>query len=288
MVKAQAPAKINLTLDILGKRADGYHNVSTIMQAVSLYDKITVEKTDGNEITVSCNKPEIPCDRTNIVYKAAAKFFDYNKIDERAVHIDINKIIPSQAGLAGGSTDGAATILALNRLYNTLLKPKEMVEIAAHIGADVPFCLDGGTQLATGIGTKLEKIRSMPKCHVVICKPQINVSTAEAYAKVDSLPPKNAAITDIAVRSIYNGDISTICSTLYNDFEIALKLDAVNDIKKIMYKAKAKGCSMSGSGSAVFALFISERAAEKCAEKLREKYFEVYTCETINDGCKII
>lgn len=287
-IKVLAPAKINLTLDIIGKRPDGYHNLETIMQTVSLYDTVTVTETDSGDITVSCDKEGIPCDSTNIVYKAAKSFFKYTETENRGIHIHIEKKIPSQAGLGGGSSDGAAVVLALNRLYDLRMKEEQLCEICAPVGADVPFCLLGGTRLARETGTQTSAVRSLHKCKIVICKPPVNVSTKEAYEKADRLPAKGAVITDLAVRSLYSMSMPQICSTLYNDFEVALKLEQVSAVKKIMYRHKANGASMSGSGSAVFALFVSEKKAEKCAEALRKEYSEVFVAEPVKDGCKII
>lgn len=156
-VKVLAPAKINLSLDVLSKRADGYHNISTVMQAVDLYDTITITDNESATVTISCNCEGVPCDDSNICAKAAYKFFDYCKTDVKGIHIDIDKKIPTQAGLAGGSSDGAAVILGLNNMFGTMLKPAEMREIGEKVGADVPFCLEGGTKLCTGIGTAIKK-----------------------------------------------------------------------------------------------------------------------------------
>ncbi len=162
-IKVKAPAKINLTLEVLGKRPDGYHNIATVMQAVDLHDVITLTDNDSGRVTISCNYEGVPCDDSNICAKAAYRFFDYCKMDVRGVHIDIDKRIPAQAGLAGGSTDGAAVIMGLNAMFGTMLKPAEMCAIGERVGADVPFCVEGGTKLCTGIGTTLcRRIRPIP------------------------------------------------------------------------------------------------------------------------------
>lgn len=286
-IKVLAPAKINLTLDVVGKRPDGYHNIETIMQAVDLYDVVTVSDNDSGKVTISCNYEGVPCNDSNICAKAAYRFFDYCKMDVNGVHIDINKKIPTQAGLAGGSSDGAATLVGLNLLFNTKLTMAEMHSIAEKIGADVPFCLEGGTKLATGTGTDLEDVASFSRCHIVICKPDtVSVSTAEAYKKVDALPP-HLSYTDEMVKQLYSRDIYRITTTLYNDFELALQIPEVNEVKKTMLDEKALGAGMSGSGSAVFAVFLSEEKAEKCVKKLKETYNEVFLCKPVKDGCKV-
>lgn len=285
-IKVLAPAKINLTLDVLGKRPDGYHNISTIMQAIDLYDTVTLSENESGEITISCDYEGVPCNEKNICYKAAEKFFEKTKQLNKGLHIHIDKIIPTQAGMAGGSSDGAAVLLGLNQMYNTFLNMNELCEIGEKIGADVPFCIVGGTKYCTGIGTEMKKVPSL-RCNLVVCKPDtISVSTAEAYKKVDALNP-HPAYTDEMIKALYSFDMFKISSTLFNDFELALQLAEVNEVKKIMYKCKANGASMTGSGSAVFAMFTSDKKAQKCAEKLRESYNKVFVCSPIKDGCRV-
>ena len=286
-IKVLAPAKINLTLDVTGKRPDGYHNIETVMQTVDLYDEVTITDNDSGEITISCNYEAVPCDESNICYKAAKRFFDYNKMDVKGVHIDINKRIPTQAGLAGGSSDGAAVILGLNAMFGTMLNVKEMHEIAEKIGADVPFCLVGGTKLCTGIGTTIKKLPTFRCENIVIAKPNaVSVSTADAYRKVDALNP-HPSYTNEMVKSLYSRDIFRITTTIFNDFELALKIPEVIDLKGKMLKLKARGVGMSGSGSAVFAVFTSTRRAKKCYEELKEEYGEVFLCKPIKEGCTV-
>ena len=287
-IKVKAPAKINLTLEVLGKRPDGYHNISTVMQAVDLYDVITITDNDSGKVTISCNYEGVPCDDSNICAKAAYRFFDYCKMDVRGVHIDINKTIPTQAGLAGGSSDGAAVIFALNQLFSAHLNPADMNAIAERVGADVPFCVQGGTKLCTGIGATLKKLPSLSCSDIVICKPDaVSISTAEAYKKVDALAP-HPCYTDEMVKAIYSRDMFMITSTIFNDFELALQIPEVNEIKSVMLKNKAKGAGMSGSGSAVFAVFTSSKKAQKCCDELREKYPQTFLCKPVNIGCEVV
>ena len=180
----RAAAKINLFLDITGKRSDGYHIVNMVMQSVSLYDEVTVtiEKGDG-EINVSCTDESIPCDETNTAYQAVKAFFEYAQIKPKNVWVKIKKRIPSQAGMAGGSTDASAVLVALNEMLDTGFSQDELAEIAEHIGADVPFCIYGGTMTASGIGTILTPLPEMPECYIVVVKPDIKISTKEAYEK---------------------------------------------------------------------------------------------------------
>ncbi|MBQ4105042.1 MAG: 4-(cytidine 5'-diphospho)-2-C-methyl-D-erythritol kinase [Clostridia bacterium] len=265
-LKALAPAKINLTLDILSRRPDGYHEVSMLMQTVSLYEEVTVTanpeevQQEGN-ITITCDKEGVPCDSSNIAYKAAKAFFARTGIIHGDVSIDIKKGIPFGAGLAGGSADGAAVIVILNRLYDCKLSEQELCEIGEKVGADVPFCIVGGTKKATGTGTTLRKVRTLPKCYVVICKPELSISTAKAYALADARTGAVFSYTDLCVNALYSGSISNISDFLHNDFEEVLSLDEINIVKSTMYKCKACGSAMSGSGSAVVGLFVSNRRA---------------------------
>jgi 4-diphosphocytidyl-2-C-methyl-D-erythritol kinase len=290
MITVKAPAKINLTLDILGKRPDGYHNVAMVMQTVSLYDTVTVDVVDGegDSIEVACPAyPDVPCDESNIVCKAARAFYKYSEVKPRPLSIRVDKEIPTQAGLAGGSSDGAAVVLALNQLFETRLSMKEMAEICSRFGSDVPFCLLGGTMLATETGTTLKKLAAMPKCDIVICKPELSVSTAEAYARCDARPPKGFVYTDELVKRLYSRDIRGLSTCLYNEFEQVMALDEINEIKRMMLNEKALGASMSGSGSAVYAIFNNEKKAQNCVNILRKKYNKVFLTQPTKEGCFI-
>lgn len=286
-IKLKAPAKINLSLDVLGKRPDGYHELATVMQTVGLYDTVTLSDNDSGRVTVSCDAEGVPCDDSNICAKAAYRFFDYCRLPVSGVHIDIKKTIPAQAGLAGGSSDGAAVIVGLNQLFHTKLSPREMTDIAARVGADVPFCLAGGTRLCTGIGETMTKLPALHGVDIVICKPDtVSVSTAEAYRLVDALPP-HGCYTDEMVKALYSRDLFMVAATLFNDFELALQIPEVAVIKKKMLSMKAKGAGMSGSGSAVFALFSGEKPAKKCAEALKADYPQTFLCKPVKTSCFI-
>ncbi len=289
-VTVKAPAKINLTLDIVGKRPDGYHDVAMVMQTVSLYDTVTVERLDGGgeEIEVSCPAyPDVPVDDANIVCKAVRAFCKETGSPRIPLRITIDKVIPTQAGLAGGSADGAAVVLALNLLYETHLKTAEMAQICARFGSDVPFCLLGGTMLATGTGTTLKKLPAMPRCFIVLCKPGISVSTAQAYAACDARPPKGFLYTDELVGRLYSRDIRGLSNCLYNEFEQVMELPVINEIKKTMIECGASGASMSGSGSAVYGIFLKEKKAQQCVNILKENYDKVFLTAPTKTGCFI-
>ena len=287
-IKVNAPAKVNLAVDVMGRRPDGYHTVSLVLQAISLYDTVTITKNDSEEITISCNDKNVPCDERNIAYKSAERFFHTTGIKNTGVSIHIEKVIPSQAGLGGGSSDGAAVVMGLNVMFNTHLKDKEMEEICSYIGADVPFFISGGTQLATGIGTDMEKLRPMPDCYIVVCKPDINVSTKEAYDAIDAQSVKQFKYSDEVVKGIFMRSLNSVVTSMYNDFDVFLDIKEVNHIKKFMYDHKAKGACMSGSGSAVFGVFKTEKQAENCANALRENYEKTFVCKPIKIGCSVI
>ncbi|MGN1126139.1 MAG: 4-(cytidine 5'-diphospho)-2-C-methyl-D-erythritol kinase [Ruminococcus sp.] len=287
-IKVNAPAKVNLAVDVMGRRPDGYHSVSLVLQAISIYDTVTITSNESEEITISCNDKNVPCDKRNIAYKAAERFFHSTGIKNTGVNIDIEKVIPSQAGLGGGSSDGAAVIMGLNAMFNTHLKDKEMEEICSYIGADVPFFINGGTQLATGIGTDMEKLHSMPECYMVVCKPDINVSTKEAYDAIDAQSIKQFKYSDEVVKGLFMRSLNSVVTSMYNDFDVFLDIKEVNDIKKFMYDHKAKGACMSGSGSAVFGVFKTEKQAVLCANALKENYEKTFVCKPIKIGCSVI
>ena len=291
-IQAIAPAKINLTLDILQRRPDGYHEVDMLMQAVSLYETVTVTADPGScnsegTITITCDKEGVPCDSTNIAYKAAKAFFDYTGITHGDVVIDIKKQIPFGAGLAGGSADGAAVIVILNRLYDKKLSVDKLCSIGEQVGADVPFCILGGTRRAKGIGTTFEKVPKLPKCSIVICKPELSISTAMAYNLADKRTGAHFSYTALCANSLYSSSVRNVCDFLHNDFEEVLSLDVINSIKSTMLASKALGAAMSGSGSAVFGVFLTEKQANACADKLRKEYKDVFVAAPVNKGVEI-
>lgn len=293
IIKVLAPAKINLTLDITGKLPNGYHTVDMVMQSVGLYDEITVEKKDAfgktdNIINIYCDKENIPCDKRNTAYKAAELFAEKCSI---ICHLDINikKNIPSQAGLAGGSTDGAGVLVALNELYNTELSIDELSEIAAEIGADVPFCLYGGTMLATGTGTDLKRIEhrfKLDNYSVLLCKPQINVSTPEAYKKADSRPFSENIHSNALINALISENETSFFDSLYNDFDNLLNLEDVRNIKDTMNNYGCIKAVMSGSGPTVYGFFTNSHQAEASAAALKEAYDDVCITKVCGTGCK--
>ncbi len=286
-VKIKAAAKVNLTLDITGKRADGYHDIRTVMQSVGLFDTITLTENDTEVITVSCNNPDVPCDERNIVFKCAVCF--YNKLGKECggLHIDIDKNIPTQAGLAGGSADGAAVMSGLNELYGKPFSQSELEELGGKVGADIPFCIHGGTVLCEGTGTALTPLGAIPKCSFVLVKHPVGISTAQAYAAVDSRTVKPEPSTDKLLVSL--GKVEKIGSLLHNDFEDTLSITEILDLKRELSEYDgACGACMSGSGSTVFAIFTDEEKANECAEVFKKRYEEVFTAVKVDYGTKLL
>lgn len=285
-ITLKAYAKINLMLDILSRLENGYHDLYMIMQSVSLYDTITVQKNDSKAITITCDVPSIPTDEKNIAYKAAKAFFDYTGIENYGISISINKNIPHAAGLAGGSTDGSAVIMALDKLFATNLKEKEIIVIGSKVGADVPFCALGGTMLAQYTGTVLSHLPDLDLPYIIITKPSQDVSTAEAYAAFDSAERVRHLDKNGMLQAVISGDYDKIYDKVDNVFEQFIDVTERVIIKDIMRKHGAKCACMSGSGPSVFGIFTDKDSAEKCLAQLRKDYPQSYLCSSTNCGCE--
>jgi 4-diphosphocytidyl-2-C-methyl-D-erythritol kinase len=275
-MKVKAAAKINLMLDILKRLDNGYHSLFMIMQSVDLFDVITVNRNNQNKIIIECNKDGVPCNEKNIAYKCAMKFFEYCNIDDIGITIEIEKNIPMAAGVAGGSADGAAVIYCLNKIFNTNLSQKELCEIGNKVGADIPFSLTGGTAVTLGTGNVIASVKDLPECYIVLCKPEQDVSTPEAYAQFDSLGRVRHLDRVSMIDAVSNADYEKICTLCGNVFEQAVEVPKRPHIKGIMRKSGADACCMSGSGPTVFGLFSDEEKANECYDKLKAKYNQVY------------
>ncbi len=266
------PAKINLTLDVLGLTDDGYHEIKSIMQTVSLYDEITLS-IGGSKIDLSTNLPYVPRDERNTAYKAAKLFFETVGATY-GVHINIKKQIPVAAGLAGGSANGAGVIYALNMIFGCPLDNASVNELCKKIGADVPFCYFGGTSLAGGIGEKLSDLPPMPDCFVVIVKPHGGLSAGEVYKRFDSFGPVSRPDTEGAISALCRGDLDLLCQKMENVFEPVCidMMPAIASVKSSFAPFGAKRVMMSGSGSSVFAIFDDKEKASYCQRELSLKY----------------
>lgn len=277
----KSAAKINLSLDVTGLLPNGYHSIESVFQTVGLYDEVTVRLTGGG-INISCDVPEsfklsdpIPCDERNIAYKTAKKFFEENNLNI-GCDIHIKKNIPSQAGMGGGSTDAAAVIYCLVKLTGGSLKNPEK------IGADVPFFLTGGTAYVEGIGEKIRKIPDYSGKILVIAKSDENVSTAEAYHKIDNLKKPNHPDTKSLVNAIEHSPEKAY-RYFGNLFEAAIGLSSVTELKEMMKEYGALNALMTGSGSAVFGIFENREEAEKCADFLKSTGVPfAAVCETVD------
>ncbi len=283
-MKVKAAAKINLMLDILKRLDNGYHSLFMIMQSVDLFDVVTVDKNNENRIIIECDKDGVPCNEKNIAYKCAMKFFEYCDISDVGITIKIEKNIPMAAGVAGGSADGAAVIYCLNKIYNTNLSQKELCEIGNKVGADIPFSLTGGTAVTLGTGNVIAPVKDLPECFIVLCKPEQDVSTPEAYAEFDALNRVRHLDRVSMIDAVSNADYEKICSLCGNVFEQAVEVPKRPHIKGVMRKSGADACCMSGSGPTVFGLFSDEQKANDCYNKLKAKYNQVYICKPVNIG----
>lgn len=284
-ITLRAYAKINLMLDILSRLENGYHDLFMIMQSVSLYDTVSVEKAAGKEITITCDAPSIPTDEKNIAYKAAKAFFDYTGIDS-GIAIDIKKSIPHAAGLAGGSTDGAAVIMAMDKIFSTKLKEKDIIAIGSKVGADVPFCALGGTMLAQYTGTVLSHLPDLDLPYIIIVKPTQDVSTAQAYAAFDTAERVRHLDKSGMLQAVLSGDYDKIYEKVDNVFEQFIDVTERVIIKDIMRKHGAKCTCMSGSGPSVFGIFTDRESAEKCLSALWKDYPQSYLCSSTDCGCE--
>lgn len=277
-IKLKAPAKINLILDIVGKRKDGYHNLRSVMQTISIFDYITLtvngEKSEFPDISITCNDPNIPTDKRNIAYKACRAFINtVGEVPFDSIEIYIDKHIPSGAGLAGGSADGAAVILGLNSLCGDLLSTDELCKIGASVGADVPFCIVGGTALCEGIGDKITPLKPLPDCEIIVVKPEISISTPLSYKRFDELENPRLSDFDTFMNALNYGNLKSISKTLSNSLEDVTDVSIIQDIKNEMLMFGALGCVMTGSGSAVFGIFDNNEKARKCADKFSGRMF---------------
>ena len=262
-------AKINLTLDILGKRPDGYHEVAMVMQSIGLHDTVEMEKTDG-EILLEINVPWLQADEKNLAWRAAALIKEEYGL-AGGVRMKLTKRIPVAAGLAGGSADAAAVLRGMNRLYELEISDEKLCELGARLGSDIPFCLLGGTMLAAGRGERLERLPDMPKTWIVLAKPRISVSTAWAYQNYDEQGAERHPDNEKIQLEIARGDRKAIAGLLCNVLESVTikKYDVISSYKKMMTEQGAMASMMSGSGPTVFGLTESRESAEKIASFLR-------------------
>ena len=286
-IERKAYAKINLGLDVTGVREDGYHIVKMIMQNVDLYDTLTFEDNDSGEIVLTASIDKIETDERNLICKVARQLKDKFNV-KQGVTMHLVKRIPVAAGMAGGSTDGAAAYLALNELWGLNLSKKELCELAVSLGADIPYCIIGGTALAEGIGEELTAISDMPTCHLVIAKPAIDVSTGWVYKELDSREGIKHPDIDGIKAAIEVGDLNKMCALIGNVLEevTASKYKEVGQLEEILRKEGAVGAFMTGSGPTVFGVFDKKDAAEAGYRAVVESKLapETFLSAPINPG----
>ncbi len=285
-----AYAKINLILDVTGVKKNGYHTLFTVMQSIGLKDVITVKKTDGEKIKITCTEKSVPTDSKNIVYKCAVKFFEYFGITEnKGIHIHIEKNIPSFAGLGGGSADGAAVLVALNEIFNINCSKRKLCFIGAKVGADIPFCIIGGTALCQDIGSLVSALPDIKDYKIVVVKPENESSTLKAYDLIDKMGDslkhtKNTEMSECLLEEDFSGALK-YCD---NVFEQVIEVPDRAEIKYIMRKNNSLAACMSGSGSAVYGIFENENDARNAEKELKKKYEKVFLCDRKTSGIEKI
>ena len=276
-------AKLNLTLDVLGKREDGYHDLQSVMQTISIRDDVEIDIGTGKPWKLLCSVEEIPTDRTNLAWKAAEVFCNALNKDPDGIEIRITKRIPSGAGMGGGSADAAAVLRALNRHYGNPLSILALAELGAQVGSDVPFCTLCGTAMVEGRGEILRKLPDMPDCVFVVCKPEFSVSTPELYQKIDTVAiarrPDNRAMES----ALLAGDLGKVAENVCNVFDPIVTAEnlELNYIKSIFNSYGAVGYQMTGSGSAVFAIMPSFEFAAVACNMLKDNYPQVYIAKPV-------
>ena len=284
-IRLKARAKINLGLDVLRKREDGYHDVRMVMQTIGIYDRLIITRIPEEDIRIKSNLFFLPVNENNLIYKAAKLLKD--RLDfAGGVEIDLNKFIPVSAGLAGGSTDAASTLFGINRLFDLGLSTKDLMELGVSIGADVPYCVMRGTALAEGIGEKLTALPPLPRCWILIAKPPVNVSTKLVYESLDMNGVDRHPDIDGLIDAIKRQDINGVCSLMGNVLEnVTVPLyPVIESIKNDMMDNGAINAMMSGSGPTVFGIFPDEETILKCQAFLKKKgeARQVYITESFN------
>lgn len=271
-------AKLNLTLDVLGKRDDGYHDLKSVMQTISVRDDVEIDIDTGKPWSLECSVEGIPCDERNLAWKAAKVYCDTLKKDPNGISIRITKRIPSEAGMGGGSADAAAVLRALNRYYGEPLSIFALAELGAEVGSDVPFCVVCGTAMVEGRGERLRKLPNMPECVFVVVKPDFSVSTPALYKKIDEVAIPAHPDNNAMEAALLAGDLAKIADKIYNVFDPIVTAEhlELNYIKSICNSYGALGMQMTGSGSAVYAIMPSFEYAAVVCNMLKDNYANVF------------
>lgn len=276
-------AKINLTLDVLGKREDGYHDLKSVMQTISVRDDVEIDIGTGKPWVLRCSMEGIPTDERNLAWKAAKVFFDTMQKDPEGLEIRITKRIPTEAGLGGGSADAAAVLRALNRHYGNPLSILALAELGAQVGSDVPFCVLCGTAMVEGRGERLRKLPDMPDCVFVICKPDFSVSTPVLYQKIDEVAIPKRPDHQAMESALLSGDLGRVAENVYNVFDPVVTAEhlELNYIKSIFNSYGAVGYQMTGSGSACFAIMPNFEYAAVACNMLKDNYPNIFIAKPV-------
>lgn len=276
-------AKLNLTLDVLDKREDGYHDLKSVMQTVSIRDDIEIDIGTGKPWKLLCDREGIPTDETNLAWKAAKVYCEAMNKDPGGIEIRITKRIPSEAGMGGGSADAAAVLRALNRHYGEPLSIFALAELGAQVGSDVPFCTLCGTAMVEGRGERLRKLPDMPDCIFVVVKPEFSVSTPELYKKIDQVTIAKRPDNQAMESALLAGDLLKVCHNLCNVFDPVVTDEhlELNYIKSLLHQYGAAGYQMTGSGSAVFGIVSEFEVAAVICNMLKSNYPNVFICKPV-------
>ena len=267
-MKIKAYGKINLTLDVVGRRKDGYHLLDTVMQTISIWDALEIQHSRQPGVHLQCNKDSLPTDSKNTAFRAAKFFLEDRGLENEGVYIFIKKHLPSRSGMGGGSADAAAVLRGLNEMYGTGLSADKLMELGAKVGADVPFCVVGGAARCTGVGADVEPIEPMPQCWLVVCKPPTGMSTPRAYSLLDQYPLSSTQATPRMLEAMAAGNLKRIGKGLANRFDETIRMAPVRALKRAMMDAGALGSMMTGSGSSVYGIFETEQRAREAMEQL--------------------
>ena len=273
-VHEKAYAKLNISLDVGKRREDGFHEMTMVMQSISLADAVTVTLNDTGKVRARTSLPFIPGDERNLAVKAALCYLEAIGRQGQGAWIEIQKAVPVGAGMGGGSSDAAAVLRAMNALFDHALSTPELEKLSCAVGSDVAFCVAGGTALATGRGEKLEALPALPDCAFVVCKPEFSISTPELFRKLDQMPLRRHPDTAGLTAAIREGQLGQVCRRMYNVFEDVddRRMRTVADIKSRLLDAGALGAVMTGTGSAVFGVFAPGQALEGVCAPLRREY----------------
>ncbi len=278
-----AHAKLNLTLDVLGKRPDGYHDLRSVMQEIDLGDEITLTLDTGKPWQMICGAEDVPCDDTNLCIKAARLFFRETGLDPNGLTVSVEKHIPVQAGMGGGSADGAAVLRLLWEHYRHPIPAARLYDLGEMVGSDVPFCLHGAAALAEEKGQVLSDVPSLQRCCILVCKPEFPISTPELFRAIDRESVGIHPDSDAMIAALRNGDWRRAAQLLGNVFQpiVAREHPEVGEIRRAMLHSGAENAAMTGSGPTVFGLFADEAQAEGCRTSLSRQYRQVYLCHPV-------